>query len=118
MSTLIVQDFACHFQIDNAACVVLTRVEPDGGLFLLLYSGSAEIDPADTPPLMLLSDSAGDRLSTRVERAREDTPGLAKELLQELSGDLNDDLHLEAVDALGESLAKWIQGNHARKNAQ
>ena len=118
MSTLIAHDFVCHFQIDNAAYVVVTLAEPDGGLSLLLYPGSAEIDPADTPPLMLLSDSAGDRLSTRIERARQDTLGLAKELLHELSADLNDDLQLETVDSLVESLAKWIEANHALKNVQ
>lgn len=114
MVILLVPEFSCSVSLAGVAYVVLTRQEPDGGTSLLLYADSHGIDLANIPPVMLLSDAAGDRLSARIGRASDgESHELAVTLLRELAGDLNDELPLEKVKDLVQRLATWIDA-HAK----
>lgn len=110
MAILLVAEFSFSFSFAGVTYVVLTRQESDGGTSLLLYADPPGIDLADIPPIMLLSDAAGDLLSARINRVSAgESHQLASKLLGELAGDLNDELPLERVTDLVQRLATWIE---------
>lgn len=112
MANLLVAQFNCRFFVGELSYIVLTRQEHDGTTSLLLYADRDGMDLSETPPLMMLSDSVGDRLSARVTRVQAgESRELAVTLLRELAGELNDNLPLPEVTDLVGALAAWIKAN-------
>ena len=110
MANLPVSDFFHRLSYGDVTYVVMTRREHDGGISVLLYEGADGID--DMPPLMLLSDAAGDQLRSRISRAQpSESEKLAAALLTELLGELNSAFSSATLRELVHAFAAWIDGD-------